>query len=174
MIYGYTAAAVVGLVLLVASLFGAGHDHDVGHTAGGGHESPAFALLSARVWTYLLTFGGVTGLLLHFVAPVREPLRAVIALGVGVAAASIARVVISRASRGGPSGTMKQADFVGSTGRVLVPFQSGSTGKVRIRVAEADVDLLATTDDAEVLDRGAEILVLELRGDGAVVTRAPK
>jgi membrane protein implicated in regulation of membrane protease activity len=134
-VYAYTAAAVVGVVLLAASLFGAGHDHAVGHSANGGHESPAFALLSARVWTYLLTFGGATGLLLHFVTPVREPLRAAIALGVGMAAAVLARGVISRASRGGASGTAKQADFVGSTGRVLVPFQTGSTGKVRCSAA---------------------------------------
>jgi len=174
-IYAYTLAAVVGLVLLIASLAGAGHDHDLGHTSAGSHESPVFALLSARVWTYVLTFGGATGLLLRFVAPVAEPWRAAGALGVGFAAAALARGLIARASRSGPSGTVQQSDLVGRVARVLVPFQSGSTGKVRIRVAESDVDLLATTDDGESLPSGVEVLVLELKGDGAaLVTRAPK
>lgn len=175
MVYAYTVAAVVGVVLLVASLLGAGHDHDVGHGAGGDHESPLFALLSARVWTYLLTFGGLTGLLLRFVAPVPEPWRATVALGVGAVAAALARLLIARASRGGPSGTVKRGDLVGRVGNVVVPFQSGSTGKVRVHVAESDVDLLATTDDGEPMDGGTEVLVLDLRDDGAaIVTRAPK
>jgi membrane protein implicated in regulation of membrane protease activity len=171
----YTAAAVIGFVLLVASLLGGVHDHDLAHDGTGDHESPVFALLSARVWTYVLAFGGATGLLLRFVTPVAEPWRALIAAGAGTAAATLARTLIARASRGGPSGTVKQADLVGRIAGVLVPFQSGTTGKVRIRVAESQIDLLATTDDAEPLGSGAEVLILELRTDGAaVVTRAPK
>lgn len=174
-LYAYTAAAVIGLVLLAASLLGAGHDHDAGHGADGDNESPLFALLSARVWTYLLTFGGLTGLLLRLLTPVAEPWRAVFALGAGVAAAALARGLISGASRGGPSGTVKRAELVGRSASVIVPFQNGSTGKVRVHVAESDVDLLAMTDDGEPLANGEEVVILELRDDGAaVVTRAPR
>ena len=175
MVSVYLAAAIIGFVLLVASLLGAGHDHDLAHDAAGGHESPAFALLSARVWTYVLAFGGVTGLLLRYVAPVAEPWRALIAAIAGTTAAVLGRTLIARAAKGGPSGTVKEVDLVGRAAGVLVPFQSGTTGKVRIRVAESEIDLLATTDDPEPLASGAEVLILELRTDGAaVVTRAPK
>jgi membrane protein implicated in regulation of membrane protease activity len=174
-VYAYLAAAVVGAVLLVASLLGVGHDHDAGHDAAGEHASPALALLSVRVWTYVLAFGGATGLLLRFVAHVPEPWRALASLAVGVVAATLARTVIGRASRAGASGTVRSSDLVGRTAGVVVPFESGATGKVRVRVAGSEVDLLATTDDGEPLAGGDEVLILELKGDGgAVVTRSPK
>jgi membrane protein implicated in regulation of membrane protease activity len=174
MVRVYAAAAVIGVVLLVASLFGTGHGHGGAHDTGGEHDSPALMLLSTRVWTYLLAFGGGTGMLLHFVAPVAEPTRAVIALTVGVIATALARWLMVRAAQVGPSGTVKRADLVGRVAGVIVPFASGSTGKVRMRVAGSEVDLLATTDDGEPLDSGAEVLILEMRDDGAaVVTRAP-
>jgi membrane protein implicated in regulation of membrane protease activity len=177
-VYAYLAAAIVGVVLLVASLFGAaGHDHDAGHDAAGEHSSPAFALLSVRVWTYLLAFGGATGLLLRFVAHVDEPWRAVASLAVGAVAAGLARTVIGRASRAGASGTVKRGDLVGRTAGVVVPFGGGATGKVRVRVAGSDVDLLATTDDGAALplEAGEEVLILEVREGGpALVTRTPK
>jgi membrane protein implicated in regulation of membrane protease activity len=173
-VYVYLAAAVVGAVLLVASLFGAGHDHDAGHDAAGEHASPAFALLSVRVWTYVLAFGGATGLLLRFVAHVGEPWRAVASLAVGAVAAALARAVIGRASRAGASGTVKAGDLVGRTAGVVVPFGTGATGKVRLRVAGSEVDLLATTDDSEPLGPEEEVLILELKDGEAVVTRNPK
>jgi hypothetical protein len=173
-LFVYTGAAVTGLVLLAASLLGAGHGHDAGHATSGDHESPPLVLLSARVWTYLLAFGGATGLLLRFVAPVDEPLRALLAVGVGTAAAALARSLITRASRSGPSGTVQRADLVGRAAGVLVPFDRATTGKIRIRAAGSHIDLLATTDDPEPLRGGEEVLILELREDGAaVVTRAP-
>lgn len=176
MVYVYAGAAVVGLVLLVGSLMGAGHDHDVGHAAGDvHHESSASFLFSARVGIFFLAFGGVTGLLLRFVARVAEPWCAAVALGVGIASGATAGALIAQASRRGSAGTVKRQDLVGRVGNVLVPFESGATGKVRIHVAESDVDLLATTDDGEPLETGVEVLVLELRDDGAVaVTRSPK
>ncbi|HZU83142.1 MAG TPA: hypothetical protein VE987_09510, partial [Polyangiaceae bacterium] len=127
-VYVYLAASIVGCVLLVASVLGAGHGHDAGHdasTGGGEHASPAFALLSLRVWTYVLAFGGATGLLLRWVAPVAEPWRALLAGGVGVVAAAIARAVIGRAVRGGPSGTVRTAELAGRSAGVVVPFAKG-------------------------------------------------
>jgi membrane protein implicated in regulation of membrane protease activity len=173
-LYAYVALAVIGLVLLGASLAGTGHDHAFGHDAAGAdHASPASALLSVRVWTYLLAFGGVTGVLLRTVGRVHEPKAAIGALAVGAVAAAMARAVIGRASRAGASGTMQSRDLVGKTGSVIVPFAAGATGKIRVRVAGADVDVLATAE-GETLDQRDEVLVVELREGGtALVTRNP-
>jgi membrane protein implicated in regulation of membrane protease activity len=178
-LYAYLALAIVGLVLLGASLFGAGHDHAASHAGAGtgegeGQGSPALALLSVRVWTYVLAFGGVTGVLLRLVGHEGEPVSAIGAAVVGVTAAVMARWVIGRASRQGASGTVKSEDLVGRTADVIVPFAGGATGKVRVRVAGADVDVLATTDDGEALDRHDEVLIVEVReGGSALVTRNP-
>jgi hypothetical protein len=56
----------------------------------------------------------------------------------------------------------------------MIPFAGGATGKVRVRVAGADVDVLATTEDGEPLDRSDEVLIVEVReGGSALVTRNP-
>ena len=174
MLYVYVAAAIVGVVLLAASLFGHGQDHNVGHDGSGdGDASPMAALLSVRVWTYLLAFGGLTGVLLRLLHE-GEPTSAIAAVVVGVLAAGMARVVIGRASRSGASGTVRSADLVGKSAAVLVPFGGDATGKVRVRVAGADVDLLATTEDGQPLDRHDEVLIVEVReGGSALVTRNP-
>jgi membrane protein implicated in regulation of membrane protease activity len=174
-LYVYVAAAIVGLVLLAASFFGAGHDHTSGHDGTTeGDASPMLALLSVRVWTYLLAFGGVTGVLLRYLGHEGEPTSAIGALVVGVLAAVMARVVIGRATRSGASGTVRSADLVGKSAAVLVPFGGTATGKVRVRVAGADVDLLATTEDGQPLGRHDEVLIVEIReGGSALVTRNP-
>jgi|HubBroStandDraft_1064217.scaffolds.fasta_scaffold13256_2 membrane protein implicated in regulation of membrane protease activity len=174
-LYIYIAVAVVGLVLLGASLLGTDHDHAAGHDGSGdGEGSPMLALLSVRVWTYLFAFGGVTGVLLRLVGREAEPMSAIGALFVGTAAAVMARVILSRASRAGPSGTVHAKDLVGRTGDVIIPFAGGATGKVRVRVAGDAVDVLATTDDVEPLGRNDEVLVVEVReGGSAMVTRNP-
>lgn len=174
MLYAYLSASIVGLVMLVASLSGAGHGHAVGHEAGGEHVSPAFAVLSLRVWTYVLAFGGATGLLLRLVARTGEPSAAIAASVVGVVAAAMARVVIGRASRRGASGTVQPRDLVGRSARVLVPFAADATGKVRVRIAGGDLDLLATADGDEGLQRNDEVLIVEVRPGGtALVARNP-
>ena len=175
MLYVYVAAAIVGLVLLVASLLGTGHDHAAGHDGSGdGEGSPMLALLSVRVWTYLLAFGGATGILLRLVGRESELSSAIGALLVGTAAAVMGRVIIGRASRAGASGTVHARDLVGRTADVISPFAGGATGKVRVRVAGADVDVLATTDDGEPLGRNDEVLIVEVReGGSALVTRNP-
>jgi len=169
------ALAIIGVVLLVASLAGAGHDHAAGHDGEGGeHNSPAAALLSVRFWTYLLAFGGLTGVLLRVVGHAAEPVAAIGALAVGVVAAVMARVILARASRPSASGMVQSSDLVGRTGDVIVPFADGSTGKVRVRVAGAAVDVLATADAREALEKNDEVLIVEVRDEGtAVVTKSP-
>lgn len=177
-VYVYVACAIVGLLLLGASLLGAGHDHDASHAGvergEHGEGSPMLVLLSVRVWTYVLAFGGVTGVLLRHVARVGEATSAIGAVVVGVLAAAMARVVIGRASRAGASGTVRSQDLVGRTADVIVPFTGSATGKIRVRVAGADLDVLATTDDAEALAQHDEVLIVEVRdGGSALVTRNP-
>ena len=175
MLFVYVAASVVGLVLLGVSIFGVGHDHAASHDGSSdGDGSPMLALLSVRVWTYVLAFGGVTGLLLRYLGHEGEPTSGIGALVVGVLAAGMARVVIGRASRRGASGMVRSEDLVGKSAAVIIPFGGEATGKVRVRVAGADVDLLATTEDGQPLDRHDEVLIVEVReGGSALVTRSP-
>ncbi len=190
-LYAYLFGMILGGVMLGASLIGGGHhglDHDAGGDGGdgdvaGGHdasagetnEAVAFALrmVSIRALTYLLAFGGVTGLLLRTVAHTSEPLTALVSLAVGAVAGAFAQTLFRRAARSGAGGTVTNADLVGRSGDVVVPFARGQTGKVRVHVKGSDVDLLAITDDSRPIEAREEVLVVEMREGSALVTRNP-
>ena len=88
-LYLYVAAAVVGVVLLGASIFGSGTTTLRRTTeAAMATGSPMLALLSVRVWTYLLAFGGVTGVLLRLVGHEGEPVTGLGLFAVGGLAAA--------------------------------------------------------------------------------------
>lgn len=186
----YLFAAIVGVILLGAALFGSGHQgaHDIGSdgadgavsdsTGGDGHEtqsplSAAGALLSLRFWTYVLTFGGLAGLTLRYLAHQTEPIPAIAALASGVLAGVLARVLIGRLTHRPAAAPLKTESLVGNSASVLVPFDQGTTGKIRVQLHGSTVDLLATTDDPTLQSRD-EVIIVEIReGSRAHVTRNP-
>ncbi|MEI8258711.1 MAG: hypothetical protein WCJ30_23820, partial [Deltaproteobacteria bacterium] len=116
---------------------------------------------------------GQRSLLLRTVAHTSEPTTALVSLAVGAVAGGIAQTLIRRATETGDAGTTLRADLVGKTGDVIVPFARGATGKVRVRVKGADVDVLATTEDEQTIGARDEVLVVEMRDGSALVTRSP-
>jgi hypothetical protein len=175
MLYAYLVGAIVGGVLLVASLV-MGGSHEAGHTLGdhGGHDadSPASTLFSVRLWTYFLAFGGATGLVLRTLVKTGEPLAAILAGGVGLTAGGVAQAVMKRMS-GQLGGTIREGELVGRVGRLLLPVGKTAAGKVRLVVANHAVDLIATTTDEGELAAREEVLVVEVKDGAAVVTRSP-
>jgi hypothetical protein len=169
MLYAYLVSAVVGGVLLVASLVTGGH-----HGGGVEHhaENTASNLLSIRLWTYLLTFGGVTGLLLSLVGGAGATLTGVLALAVGAVAGGTAQLVIRKAGSM-VGGTIKDDELVGKTGQLLLPCGKGTSGKVRLLVKGQMVDLIATTDEPKEIGAREEVLVVEVKEGNAVVARNP-
>jgi membrane protein implicated in regulation of membrane protease activity len=155
-----------------------GHSHGpaaAGHH--GGHSSwaegasaLALFLFSLQLWTYVLAFGGITGLLLRMVAHVAEPMAGLCALGVGLGTAITARRVLRQLSAGSDSGTVDGNRLVGSTAQVLVPAPVGGTGKVRLAARGQTVDLLARSSDGQPLLEGGEVLILDLKDGVAEVT----
>ena len=64
--------------------------------------------------------------------------------------------------------------LVGRVGKLLLPVARDQQGKVRVaQPAGGHVDLVAASDDAEALTAGADVIVVEVRGTIAVVSRAP-
>ncbi|HKA86935.1 MAG TPA: hypothetical protein VKE22_04680 [Haliangiales bacterium] len=180
MLYVYLFGAIVGGVVLAASLVaGHGHDGGAGHDAGDGHGGDhhggggaAALLFSLRLWTYLLAFGGATGLVLRLALGTSEPLTAILAAGVGATAGGVAHTVMKRMT-GQIGGTIRTDQLVGRTGRLLLPVGKTSSGTVRILVANQAVDLIATTQDDADLAARDEVLVVEVKDGTAVVTRSP-
>ncbi len=176
-----------GAALAVAGSHGSGggadHGHGDGHATPGaahhGGHAPSWAegasalalfLFSLQLWTYVLAFGGITGLLLRLVAHVAEPMAGLCALGVGLGTAVTARKVLRRLSAGSDSGTVDGNRLVGSTAQVLIPAQAGGTGKIRLVARGQTIDLLARMPDGASLAEGAEVLILDLKDGIAEVT----
>jgi membrane protein implicated in regulation of membrane protease activity len=186
----YVGSLLFGGLLIVASLFGAGHDADMhvdlhvgdGHGGQGdtdGHDqtqaSAWLTLFGLRFWSFGAAFFGLTGVILHAIGgPVVAAAAPFIAAGVGVAAglgASTAFRALSRETVGQLRGA---AALVGREGRLLLPVARGQRGKVRIAVpGSGDVDLVAESDDDGAIDAGAVVLIVEVRGNIAIVETAP-
>lgn len=139
--------------------------------APGGLSIAASWLFSIQLWTYLLAFGGLTGLLLRTVGHVAEPMAGLGAGAVGLGSALLARRVFRALSAHGDSGTVAQETLVGSTAKVLIPAAAGGTGKVRLEARGQTVDLLAQAQDGSALVEGEEVVVLDLNDGVAAVTR---
>ena len=187
----YVGFLLFGGLLIVASFFGAGHDADihvgdlhvgpVGDGHGGdsdGHDqsqaSAWLSLFGLRFWSFGAAFFGLTGLILHVVGGTALAVVApFISAAVGVAAglgASLAFRTLARDTIGQVRGA---GALVGREGRVLLPIARAQRGKVRMAVpGGGHVDLLAESDDDGVIEAGAEVLIVEVRGNVAVVERA--
>lgn len=149
---------------------GGGHAH-----AGHGHAADMGAIaifLSLRFWSYALMGFGLVGTGLHFLGLAGSLVTLILAIGVGLLSGLIASATFRALSRAETSSGGEARDAVGQIGRVLLPLGSGKRGKIRIQVRGQLVDLLASTDDAELAE-GTEVLVEEIRGTVAHVSRVP-
>jgi len=170
MLYVYLFSTILGGLLLAVSMAGAEH-----HGGDGGHlhdGSAASALFSLRLWTYLLAFGGATGLLLHFFTAASPILAVVLAGSVGVVSSLTARTIIRRMLKSGEGGTIQQHELVGRSAEVLVPAAKGATGTVRLTVKNSTVDLLAVCEDDELAFK-EQVIIFEMKDGLALVTRSP-
>lgn len=186
----YLAALVLGLGVLLLQFVMPGGDTDGAHAPelgghgdldvhhGGDHASGHHAefgaiavFLSLRFWTFGLMAFGFVGTLLHYLELAAPPISLVTALGVGFVSGLLASVAMRAIARSQTSSGGEVDDAVGMIGRVLVAVERGKRGKVRIEVRGRHIDLIATTDD-EKLEGGESILVEEMRGTTAHVSRA--
>lgn len=188
----YVFALILGGVLLGISLLGGHHGGDsqtaeLGHGATtddhpasaeehGSDTHPSLAhsllplVLSIRSWTYLLAFGGATGLLLRWLGQMGEPTAALISLAVGLISGGLGQILVGRATRMGTDSALTQRDMIGRVATVLVPFSGTQTGKIRLQVKDTTLDLLALSTDGRDLRQRDEVVVLEINDGRAMVS----
>jgi len=139
------------------------------HTGDGG---PLVFLLSTRFWVFSLLAFGFSGTLIylfHLAGPIAGALVAAFA---GLSSGAFAVAALRALRRSSNPGTAHAREAVGRTGRVLVAFEKGSTGKVRVVLKGQSVDLLAKTDEARFA-RGEEVLIEDIQGEVAQVGKRP-
>jgi len=174
----YLLALILGGGLLLVQLAGGGHHGAADHLFGGDHlggpdHHPASGpgMLSTRSLTYGVFAFGFVGTSLHVLRLAGPAAAFAVAAGAGaavtMAVGSALRVVGDPAA----SGEAALGEARGRAGRVLVPLSRDRRGKVRVQIKGQTVDLLATTAGGE-LPAGAEVVVVDVRGDVAEVVAA--
>jgi|SRR5690606_21811331 len=188
----YLAALIIGLGTILVQLFMGGEgdadtdtslevdhelDHDVGAHALDGHHGQVDAgflpiFLSLRFWTFGLLAFGMAGSLLHYLELAAMPLALGAALLMGLMSGGLASWVFRSLSQQQVSSGAAEDEAVGQVGKVLIGLHRHGRGKVRIQLKGQTLDLIATTDDAE-LSEGEQVLIEEMRDGQAHVSRAP-
>ncbi|MDI3284355.1 NfeD family protein [Polyangium sp. 15x6] len=193
----YLFSLVVGLgILLVQIVSGGKGDADAGdaHDAsdGGGKDlakdvsgkalttTPAGTgasdilafFLSLRFWVFTLLGFGMSGSLLHLFALAGPVVIFVLAATSGLSSGLFAQLAFRFVSQGSASTSADVTHAGGSVGRVLVPVGKDKVGKIRIVLKGQSVDILARSDGEEIA-RGDHVLVEDVEGDVARVSRRP-
>ena len=169
----YVLALVVGGGLMLVQAVSGGHDSvDPGHSLDIQHHGAGPGLLSIRSFIYgLFTFGFV-GAALHIPGITGRTSALLIALASGVAAGLAAGFTFERLGSASASGAASLHEAAGHRARVLIDCASDRPGKIRLELGGQQVDMKATTVGA-VIRAGAEVLVVEVREDAALVAPWP-
>lgn len=183
MLWVYIAALIVGAGTILVQIVFAGHDADAGaHDVGGGHDTAHDAshdvgawsiFLSARFWTFAFLAFGMVGALITFFAFAGTTFTLLLAVASGLVAGLVAGFTFRALRRATATTSASLDETVGQVGRVLLPCSKGKVGKVRLELKGQSVDVLATTDNEEI-EIGMRVVVQEVRGGIAHVTRAPE
>ncbi|MDD9934335.1 MAG: NfeD family protein [Myxococcales bacterium] len=187
----YVFGLVLGGVLLAASMFGGDHDSDGGDIdvdadgdADGGldhgiDDGPAHGdvaglaalFLSLRFWSFFAAFFGLTGVVFEALELAGSMATLGLSLGMGMTCGLGAAYTIRALTRSEVGAVPGAADYIGQTGRVLLPVGGEGPGKVRLELKGTTVDVLAVTDDDQPLAVGDTALVVEMQDTTASVTR---
>jgi membrane protein implicated in regulation of membrane protease activity len=155
---------------------GMAHVH-AGDAEGRGRSKMARLLtlfLSVRFWVFASLGFGLSGTIMHYLFSSATLTALLTALGMGLfsgLAAALTFRALKTTSSEHAVDTSKEAER--KLARVIVPLHRGEPGKIRIDIRGQAVDLLAYTDDDEIA-RGEMVVITEMEGETAQVTRVPK
>jgi membrane protein implicated in regulation of membrane protease activity len=127
---------------------------------------------SLRFWMFALLAFGLVGTLITLFGFAGPGTTGAIAAIAGVLSGAFAVAVIRRLSSRGQSSHASMSDVVGQIGRVIVPMDPQTPGKIRVEIMGSKVDCVARADEA--IAEGEMVVVEEMVEGRAVVSKAPK
>ena len=128
--------------------------------------------LSIRFWTFFALGFGMSGSLIHYLALAPAIATFLIAAFAGIGSGAFAALAFRALKRSAPSTEVRTSQAVGRVARVVVPVSRGTQGQVRIEIGGNSVDLLATTEE-DAIARGEAVIVKDVQGNVARVSRRP-
>lgn len=138
---------------------------------GGSFDFVAF-FLSLRFWIFTALGFGMAGSLLHYLNLAAPLVVFALAVASGLGAGIFASLVFRLVMRTSVSSTADVTHARGTVGRVLIPVGKQKVGQIRVVLRGQSVDLVAKTDGEE-LARGDQVIVEEIEGNTARVSKSP-
>jgi membrane protein implicated in regulation of membrane protease activity len=130
--------------------------------------------LSMRFWIFASLGFGLTGTLLSFLTRVDEIPTAIAAGVMGLVSGLIASLTFQMLKRTASQTAVHAMSAIGRVGRVIVLVPETGIGKIRVELAGQSVDLIARTSAGLRIDIGDAVVVEDLEGEIAEVSRAPE
>jgi hypothetical protein len=161
----------IGGVLLAASFFA--HAEGVDDLGDAGWQQ----LFSLRNLTYFLFVFGAIGSSIAFLRGGKPGITTLlISAGAGLVMAALAHNVFGYVRRTDTSEIAPDSSLVGQAARVTLPVGSAGIGKVELTIGGQRVELLARPfgterGDAGELENGSEVVIVEMVGGTAFVSR---
>lgn len=190
LVYLFSLVVGFGILALQTAMGGKGGADDVGGSghgdaggkalaegdaagkgAGGSFDFVAF-FLSLRFWIFTALGFGLAGSLLHYLNLASSAVVLALAVASGLGAGLFASLVFHLVMRSSVSSMTDVTHARGNTGRVLVPVGKEKVGQIRVVLRGQSVDLVAKTDGDEIA-RGEQVLVEEIDGNTARVSKSP-
>ncbi len=121
--------------------------------------------LTIKFWTFGSCFFGLTGIVLSkFTPEMSEVAIASILVLIG-SFCGTSMVWVLRNLRQFADSLIRANDLTGQSGKVSIPFDSQSKGKVQLTVKGSNLDLVAFTDEEKGFNKGDRVLVVGLKNN---------
>lgn len=120
---------------------------------------------SFKFWTFLMAGVGLTGTVLTLMNAGLW-LTLGLALLVGLVAGTAIAWVLHRLKRQHVDSTVRLRDYIGQTGRVLIPPSPGEPGKILVELRGQKLRLLARSDEDFLFARGDEVFIYRCDDEG--------
>lgn len=135
-----------------------------------GSDAIWLPFLSLRFWTFGLASFGLTGVLASVLSVGAIP-TLVSALLAGGSLGTGAAWFFQRIKSDTVSGETGFQRYTGEEARVLLTIRPGGTGKIVVQTLAGRIEMLAQTRDANPIERGQTVLIANVRGGIADVSR---
>ena len=154
-------------------------DHDVEvhhdlHVAGDAADALGFnPLLSLRFWIYALASFGLVGTVLTLL-DVADVVHIPASIVTGACIGYAVGWTFARLKKDTVGTETHSRGLKGSEGEAVLEIGPGKTGKIRVRMGEQSVELLATCGEDVIIPRGEKVLVVQVEEGSATVIPLPR
>jgi hypothetical protein len=147
------------------------HDVDKDFHIGDAGDAMWLPFLSMRFWTFGSMVFGLSGLMLSTFLSVLP--AAAVAIGLAVGIGTGAAYVFKTLKTETVTGETGLRHYIGREARVLLAVRHDRPGKIVIDTAAGSIELPATTGDSKPIERGATVLIANVKDGQADVTALP-